>query len=52
MTQIKKTVFPVAGFDARFLPAIKAMSKELLPIVDKPLIQYAVEEAIARVSTP
>ena len=44
--QIKKAVFPVAGFGTRFLPATKAMPKELLPIVDKPLIQYAVEEAI------
>ena len=45
--QVKKAVFPVAGFGTRFLPATKAMPKELLPIVDKPLIQYAVEEAIA-----
>lgn len=44
---IKKAVFPVAGFGTRFLPATKAMPKELLPIVDKPLIQYAAEEAIA-----
>ena len=43
---IKKAVFPVAGFGTRFLPATKAMPKELLPIVDKPLIQYAVEEAV------
>ena len=43
---IKKCIFPVAGFGTRFLPATKAMPKELLPIVDKPLIQYAVEEAI------
>jgi len=45
--RIKKAVFPVAGFGTRFLPATKAMPKELLPIVDKPLIQYAAEEAIA-----
>jgi UTP--glucose-1-phosphate uridylyltransferase len=44
--EVKKAVFPVAGFGTRFLPATKAMPKELLPIVDKPLIQYAVEEAI------
>ena len=43
---IKKAVFPVAGLGTRFLPATKAMPKEMLPIVDKPLIQYAVEEAI------
>jgi len=43
---IRKAVFPVAGFGTRFLPATKAMPKELLPIIDKPLIQYAVEEAI------
>jgi UTP--glucose-1-phosphate uridylyltransferase len=47
MKRIRKAVFPVAGFGTRFLPATKAMPKELLPIVDKPLIQYAVEEAIA-----
>jgi len=45
--KVKKAVFPVAGFGTRFLPATKAMPKELLPIVDKPLIQYAAEEAIA-----
>lgn len=45
--KISKAVFPVAGFGTRFLPATKAMPKELLPIVDKPLIQYAAEEAIA-----
>ena len=46
MNRICKAVFPVAGFGSRFLPATKAMPKELLPIVDKPLIQYAAEEAI------
>ena len=45
--KIRKAVFPVAGFGTRFLPATKAMPKELLPIVNKPLIQYAAEEAIA-----
>src|SRR5437016_2468711 len=44
---IRKAVFPVAGLGTRFLPATKAMPKEMLPIVDKPLIQYAVEEAVA-----
>jgi UTP--glucose-1-phosphate uridylyltransferase len=44
---VKKAVFPVAGLGTRFLPATKAMPKEMLPIVDKPLIQYAVEEAAA-----
>ncbi|STX28243.1 glucose-1-phosphate uridylyltransferase [Legionella beliardensis] len=44
--QIKKAVFPVAGLGTRFLPATKANPKEMLPIVDKPLIQYAVEEAV------
>jgi len=43
---IRKAVFPVVGFGIRFLPATKVMPKELLPIIDKPLIQYAVEEAI------
>ena len=47
MQKLRKAVFPVAGFGTRFLPATKAMPKELLPIIDKPLIQYAVEEAIA-----
>jgi len=47
MISIKKAVFPVAGLGTRFLPATKANPKEMLPIVDKPLIQYAVEEAIA-----
>ncbi len=44
---IRKAVFPVAGVGTRFLPATKATPKEMLPIVDKPLIQYAVEEAVA-----
>lgn len=44
--KITKAVFPVAGLGSRFLPATKAVAKEMLPIVDKPLIQYAVEEAI------
>jgi UTP--glucose-1-phosphate uridylyltransferase len=47
MTAITKAVFPVAGLGTRFLPATKASPKEMLPIVDKPIIQYAVEEAIA-----
>lgn len=47
MQTIKKAVFPVAGLGTRFLPATKASPKEMLPIVDKPLIQYAVEEAVA-----
>ena len=47
MNKLHKAVFPVAGFGTRFLPATKAMPKELLPIIDKPLIQYAAEEAIA-----
>jgi UTP--glucose-1-phosphate uridylyltransferase len=46
-TQIRKAVFPVAGLGTRFLPATKAQPKEMLPVVDKPLIQYAVEEAYA-----
>jgi len=46
MKVIKKAVFPVAGLGTRFLPATKANPKEMLPIVDKPLIQYAVEEAM------
>ncbi|CAN5297335.1 UTP--glucose-1-phosphate uridylyltransferase GalU [soil metagenome] len=47
MRKITKAVFPVAGLGSRFLPATKAQPKEMLPIVDKPLIQYAVEEAVA-----
>lgn len=46
MKKIKKAVFPVAGLGTRFLPATKASPKEMLPVVDKPLIQYAVEEAV------
>ena len=44
---VKKAVFPVAGLGTRFLPATKAIPKELLPVVDRPLIQYAVDEALA-----
>ena len=44
---VRKAVFPVAGLGTRFLPATKAMPKEMLTVVDKPIIQYAVEEAIA-----
>jgi UTP--glucose-1-phosphate uridylyltransferase len=47
MKKITKAVFPVAGLGSRFLPATKAQPKEMLPIVDKPLIQYAVEEAVS-----
>lgn len=47
MKPIRKAVFPVAGLGTRFLPATKAMPKEMLPVVDKPLIQYAAEEAVA-----
>lgn len=45
-TKVRKAVFPVAGLGTRFLPVTKSMPKELLPIIDKPLIQYAAEEAI------
>ena len=47
MKKVTKAVFPVAGMGSRFLPATKASPKEMMPIVDKPLIQYAVEEAVA-----
>ena len=47
LTSLNKAVFPVAGLGTRFLPATKAQPKEMLPVVDKPLIQYAVEEAYA-----
>ncbi len=49
--QIRTVVFPVAGLGTRFLPATKASPKEMLPVVDKPLIQYAVEEAVAAGAT-
>lgn len=45
MARVRKAIFPVAGMGTRFLPATKAMPKEMLPVVDKPIIQYAVEEA-------
>ena len=44
---VRKAIFPVGGLGTRFLPVTKAMPKEMLPVVDKPLIQYAVEEASA-----
>src|SRR5574340_1429666 len=47
MQKITKAVFPVAGLGSRFLPATKASPKEMMPVVDKPLIQYAVEEAVS-----
>lgn len=47
MTKVRKAVFPVGGLGTRFLPATKAMPKEMLPVVDRPLIQYAVDEARA-----
>ncbi len=47
MSRIRKAIFPVAGLGTRFLPATKVAPKEMLPIIDKPLIQYATEEAIA-----
>lgn len=47
MTMIHKCLFPVAGYGTRFLPATKSMPKEMLPIVNKPLVQYGVEEAVA-----
>ena len=47
MQKIRKAIFPVAGFGTRFLPATKAQPKEMLPIVDKPVVQYLVEEAVA-----
>ena len=47
MPALRKAVIPAAGLGTRFLPATKASPKEMLPLVDKPLIQYAVEEAVA-----
>jgi UTP--glucose-1-phosphate uridylyltransferase len=47
MTKIRRALFPAAGLGTRFLPATKAQPKEMLPLVDKPIIQYAVEEAVA-----
>lgn len=46
MTRLRKVVFPVAGLGTRFLPATKVVAKEMLPVLDRPLIQYAVEEAV------
>src|SRR6201987_2953962 len=46
-TKVRKAVFPAAGLGTRFLPATKALPKEMLPLVDKPIIQYGVEEALA-----
>ena len=45
--KVRKAVFPAAGLGTRFLPATKAQPKEILPLVDKPMIQYVVEEAVA-----
>ena len=45
--KVRKAVFPAAGLGTRFLPATKAQPKEMLPLVDKPTIQYVVEEAVA-----
>ena len=47
MQKVRKAVIPAAGFGTRFLPQTKAMPKEMLPIVDKPIIQYVVEECVA-----
>src|SRR5512138_1987969 len=47
MVKIRKAVFPAAGLGTRFLPATKAQPKEMLPLVDKPIIQYVIEEAVA-----
>jgi len=47
LTKVRKAIIPAAGLGTRFLPATKAMPKEMLPIVDKPTIQYIIEEAVA-----
>jgi UTP--glucose-1-phosphate uridylyltransferase len=47
MQKVRKAIFPAAGLGTRFLPATKAQPKEMLPIVDKPTIQYIIEEAVA-----
>src|SRR2546425_6397316 len=47
VASVRKAVFPAAGLGTRFLPATKAQPKEMLPLVDKPIIQYGVEEAVA-----
>src|SRR5438132_4700435 len=47
MMKVRKAVFPAAGLGTRFLPATKAQPKEMLPLVDKPIIQYGVEEALS-----
>jgi UTP--glucose-1-phosphate uridylyltransferase len=47
MKKIKKCVIPAAGFGTRFLPATKALPKEMFPIIDKPVMQYLIEEAVA-----
>jgi len=49
--RVRKAVFPAAGLGTRFLPATKALPKEMLALVDKPLIQYGVEEAIAKTTS-
>ena len=48
MSHVKIAVFPVAGLGTRFLPATKSVPKEMLPLVDRPVIQYAVEQAVER----
>ncbi len=47
MQKVRKCIIPAAGFGTRFLPATKAQPKEMLPVVDKPVIQYLVEEAVS-----